>query len=134
MEEGGEADRDPLVFVHSSQLAPLLQRRQGSLGQVVRAERVLEAGVGGPGIDQEGVPDLAHIAQALHGRGVEGQQRRAVESDVVPQRIADDLELRAAAGDAHAVGPAAATVSGTWLRYCSKFSRNIVASFRAWAS
>ena len=85
VQQRGEADRDAVVLGDAGQLAPLLQRRQGAPGQVVGAERVLEAGVGGAGIDQEGVPDLADVAQALNGRGVEGQQRRAVESDVVPR-------------------------------------------------
>ena len=35
---------------------------------------------------------------------------------------------------AHSAGPAPATVAGTCIRYCSKFSRNMVASFFACAS
>ena len=53
---------------------------------------MLETGVGGAGIDEEGVAELADVAQALHRRGVEHRQCRLDEADVVPEGIADDLE------------------------------------------
>jgi hypothetical protein len=59
---------------------------------VVGAERVLEAGVGGAGIDEEGVAELPNIAEPLDGGRVQDLQRRSVQPDVVPQRVANDLK------------------------------------------
>ena len=67
------------------ELAALLQARERAPGQVVGAERVLEAGVGGAGIDQEGVADLADVAQPLHGRRVEREQRRRDRGGCCPR-------------------------------------------------
>ena len=78
---------------HALELAALLQARERAPGQVVGAEGVLEPGVGGAGIDEEGVADLAHVAEPLHRRRVQREQRRAVEADVVPEGIADDFEV-----------------------------------------
>ena len=60
---------------------------------MVGAEGVLEPGVGGAGIDEEGVADLAHVPQPLHRRRVQREERGAVEADVVPEGIADDFEV-----------------------------------------
>ena len=86
--------REALLRAGGSELAQLLQRREGPPGQVIGAERVLEAAVGGAGVDQEGVPDLADVAEALNGGGVEREQRGAVDPDVVPERVADDFGRR----------------------------------------
>ena len=94
---------------------------------MIGAERVLEAGVGGAGIDKEGVAELPDIAKPLDGGRIQYLQRRTVQPDVVPQRVADDLE-------SGSQGPAAATACSTWAAYCEKLSRNIFASFLAWAS
>ena len=91
---------------------------QGPPGEVVRAERVLEPGVGGAGIDEEGVTELPDVAEALERRRVQGLERRRVEPDVVPERVADDLELGGLPPSrrAHSAGPAPATVAGTCIR------------------
>ena len=92
---------------------------------MVGAEGVLESGVGRTGIDQEGVADLPDVAEPLDGGGVQGEQRRPIEPDVVPQWISNDLDVgvrrlspfRSAPATptlGHKVGPAAATASGTW--------------------
>jgi hypothetical protein len=92
VQEGGEAGGEAVVLARRLQLAPFGERRQGGLGEVVRAEGVLEPGMRGAGIHQEGVAELADVPEALHGRRVEHAQRRPVEADVVPERVADDLE------------------------------------------
>jgi hypothetical protein len=48
--------------------------------------------VGGAGIDEKCVTELADVAQALHGWCVENRERLRLEADVVPQRVANDLE------------------------------------------
>ena len=54
-------------------------------GEVVGAERVLEAGVGGAGIDQEGVAELADVAQALHRRACPARASAAASSRMLSQ-------------------------------------------------
>ena len=93
VEQGGEPDRETVVGRHVLELAPFLQAREGAARQVVGAEGVLEPGVGGAGIDEEGVADLADVAQPLHRRRVQREERGAVEADVVPEGIADDFEV-----------------------------------------
>jgi hypothetical protein len=56
---------------------------------VVGAERVLEARVRGPGVDEKGVTELADVAETLDCRGVEDRERLRLEADVVPERVAD---------------------------------------------
>src|SRR3989442_1204545 len=66
--------------------------RQRAAREVVRAERVLEAAMRGAGIDEERVPQLTDVTQPLDGGGVDHGQRFGIEPDVVPERVADDLE------------------------------------------
>ena len=155
VKQGREPDREAVVLRHEVDLAALLQARQRPPGQVIRAEGVLESGVRGAGIDQERMPHLADVAEPLDRRRVQRQQRGAIQADVVPEGVANDLELFVvghgrmreprARGIARgrglrmrngyfAAGPAAATESDTWERKCSKFSRNMRTSSRAWAS
>ena len=112
----------------------LLELSQRAAREMTGAERVLEAGVGRSGIDQEGVAQLADVAEPLHGRRIHDGQCLGVEADVVPERIADDLDPRACAGAAHASGPASRTAAGTRASNCWKFLRNRSASFLAVAS
>ncbi|MBW8768155.1 MAG: hypothetical protein JF589_00190 [Gemmatimonadetes bacterium] len=63
--------------------------------EVVRAEGVLEARVARAGIDEVGQPELAHVAQSLEGARVDEPQRERIDADVVPERIANDLERHA---------------------------------------
>ena len=51
---------------------------------MIGAEGVLEPAVGSSGIDQEGVPDLTDVAEALNGRCVECKECRFINPDVVP--------------------------------------------------
>ena len=58
---------------------------------MIRAERVLEARVRGAGIDEVREPELPHVAQPLeHGR-VDELERQRVDTDVVPERVANDV-------------------------------------------
>ena len=61
---------------------------------MIGAEGVLEAGVGGPGVDEVGEAKLSDVAQALHGIRVEQSQRERLDTDVIPKRIPDDLDVR----------------------------------------
>src|SRR5439155_8216010 len=52
----------------------------------------LEAAMGGSGIEEERVTQLADVTQPVDGGGVDHGQRFGIETDVVPERVADDLE------------------------------------------
>src|ERR1041384_1688659 len=61
-------------------------------GEMICAERVLEAGVRGAGVHQKRVTELPDIAQPLERRRGREGERLGLEADVVPQRVANDLE------------------------------------------
>ena len=60
----------------------------------MRAKRVFKARVRRTGIDEERVAKLPHISQPLQRRRVHQCQRERIESDVVPERIANDFHVR----------------------------------------
>src|SRR5207302_4992682 len=110
--------------------AAFFQLRERAAGQVIGTEAVLEARVRGAGIDEEGVTELADIPQPLDGGGIDDGQGIAVEADVVPERVADDLEAAHWGGG----GPASRTAACTRASNCRKFCRNRPASLPAMAS
>ena len=164
VEQRCHPNRHAVIVQFRRQLAQLVQGRDCTASQMVCTESVLESGMGCSRIHQEAVPDLANVAQALNGGCVESEQGGPVKPDVVPERIADDFGVGGRRGGGAVVfggvdrqvftrscsclcrpavppprcpahtGPAAATEEGTSARYCSKFSRNMVASFLACAS
>ena len=91
VQQGCHPYRETLFRADRPELAHLLQRRESPPGQMKGAESVLEAAVGGAGVDQECVPDLADVAEALNRGRVEGEKGRAIDPDVVPEGIADDF-------------------------------------------
>ena len=91
VQQRGHADCQALLLGRGAQLAQLVEGGQRSPRQVIGAECVLETGVGGAGVDQEGMAELADVAEALNRGRVESKQRRVVDPDVVPERVADDL-------------------------------------------
>ena len=58
---------------------------------MVRTQSMLKTRMGGSRIDQEAVTDLADVSKALNSGGVEREKRRSVETDIIPERIPDDL-------------------------------------------
>src|SRR2546422_3934429 len=106
----------------------VLELGEHAPGEMIGPQGVLEAAVGGARIDEEGMAQLAHVAEALHGGRVDYRDGLGVEPDVVPERVANDLEAR------QRDGPASRTAACTWSWNCSKFCRNSWASFAAWAS
>ena len=121
------SDRETLHRRSRAQLANLLQACQRTPGQMIRAERMFEAGMSGAGIDQKTVADLSYVPEALNGGSVESEQRRAVDTDVIPERVADGFSGTAGqrvrtdpapmpTRRLHTIGPAAATAGGTSAR------------------
>jgi hypothetical protein len=89
---GGPEDR-ATACVEQPILA-FFQEGERAPGKMVGAECVLEAGVGGPGVDEVGEAELPDVAQALHGIRVEQSQRERLDTDVIPERIPYDLDVR----------------------------------------
>ena len=70
----------------------LLEQRERAPGEVVRAERVLEARMRGAGIDEKREAELANVAQPLERRRIDQLEGERIEPDVVPERVADDFD------------------------------------------
>jgi hypothetical protein len=59
---------------------------------MMRAERVLEAGVSRAGINQICPAKLPDVTQTLKNLGVDELERQLVDADVIPDGVAQDLE------------------------------------------
>ena len=92
----GNADVLSLIGTDSIELSPLAQQRDRAAREVIRAQRVLEARMRRAGIDQVSKAELSHIAQALEVAGVHELHRERVNPDVVPEGVANDLEVHGA--------------------------------------
>src|SRR5438034_510105 len=103
VQHGGELDVLRVARVQA--VAGLLELGESPAGKVIGAEHVLEAGVRGARIDEEGVPELPDVPQALHRGRVDDSQRLGLQADVIPQRVADDLELFQTWGPASPTAP-----------------------------
>ena len=116
VEQRGETHRQAFLRIGIPEL------RHDAAREMIGAEGVLEPRMGSAGIDQKRVAELAHVAQALYGWRVEDGKRLGLKADVVPERVANDLEL------------AGGQESGTRSLNCSKFFSNSASSRLAWAS
>src|SRR5258705_356537 len=97
-------------------------------GKMVRAECVLKPGVRGARVNEKRVAELPDVPQTLKRRCVDDRERFGLEADVVPQRVANDLELT------QVFGPASRTLTGTSSANCSKFLRKRAVRLFAWTS
>jgi len=91
VQQGGQLQPRALLGVRPH-VPGVFEGIEHAAGEVIGAERVLEAGVRGAWVDQERMAQLPHVAQPLHRGGVDDRERFGVEPDVVPERVADDLE------------------------------------------
>src|SRR5687767_752797 len=90
MQERRRGDDRALARIDPCELAALGQEGEGAPGEMIRAERVLEARVSGTGIDEVGEPELANVAQPLERGRVDEANGDVIDADVVPERVADD--------------------------------------------
>ncbi len=97
-------------------------------GKMVRPECVLKPRVRGARVHEKRVAELPDVPQTLERRRVDDRERLGLEADVVPQRVANDLELT------QVFGPASRTLTGTSSANCSKFLRKRAISLFAWTS
>ena len=91
-QSGGQEDADVLVLQLQRRIG--LQKPQEKLfGQMVDAERVLEAGVTRPRVDEVDEAELADFAQPLEIPSIHQRQQRVWKVDVPPDRVADGLTI-----------------------------------------
>jgi hypothetical protein len=135
VKERGRSDDRLLVLV--DRMLGFAQQCQRPAREVVRPKGVLESGVGGAGINEVRPAELADVPEALKDIGVEKGERQLVDSNVVPDGVAQDLETHGLAPSRRAArqpfGPAFWIAVSTSPNF-SKFLRNISASFLACAS
>src|SRR3989449_3516806 len=105
-----------------------LQLFGDTTGKMVRTQRVLKPGVRGARVHEKCVTELPDVPETLERRRIDDGERLGLEADVVPQRVANDLELT------QVFGPASRTLTGTSSANCSKFFRKRAVSFFAWTS
>jgi hypothetical protein len=89
VEQRGERYQPGVERVDEPKVATPVQHIQGAAGQVVHADRVIEAGVGCAGVDEVTVTELLDVAQPLKSRQVDDQSRRAFDADRIPERVPD---------------------------------------------
>ena len=86
------ANQHALVATERRVVLVLLEQRQRATGEVIRAQGVLEARMSCAGIDEEGQPELANVSEPLESRRIDQLEGERIEADVVPERIANDLD------------------------------------------
>src|SRR5438045_9263353 len=69
----------------SSKGAPVVEQCEGATREMIGAKRVLEAAMGGAGVDEKREPELANVAQPLKRRRIHEPNRQLVDGDVVPE-------------------------------------------------
>src|SRR5258705_3267745 len=112
------------------------KERQRAAREVVRAECVLEARVGGTGIHEVGPAKLPNVSESLKDFGINEPEGKLIDPDVVPDGVAQNLEAHSPFGPRRwrqPFGPAFFVAASTVPNF-SKFWRNIAASFFACAS
>lgn len=80
-----------ITRVDVPQCVALTKEAHGQSRQMIRPYRVLKPGMGGARIHKKRQSQLPHITQALHGDGVQQPQGQWIESDIVPERIAQNF-------------------------------------------
>src|SRR6266851_4398535 len=105
-----------------------LQLLRDTAGKMVCTQRVLKPGMRGARVNEKCVTELPDVPQTLERRRINDRECLGLEADVVPERVANDLELT------QVVGPASRTLAGTSSANCSKFFRKRVVNFFAWVS
>jgi hypothetical protein len=92
VQERGDADVRAGILAKIAEVAALLEERQRTPRERIRAERVLETRMAGARIDQERQPELSHVPQPLKRRRVDESERERLDADVIPKRIPNDFQ------------------------------------------
>ena len=81
-EAAEETDGDVFFGERGCDVGVAEERGEVLAAHVVGAERVLEAGVDGAGVDEVGGPELPHGAEALEGRVVDDGDQTLGDGDI----------------------------------------------------
>ena len=65
VKQGRESDEGELLLRYAFKFTAFLQHADGSTREMVGAERMLEPCMRRTGVDEEGVPELPHVAEPL---------------------------------------------------------------------
>jgi hypothetical protein len=95
VEECSRPDNRLVIFAYRDRVFGFAKERQRSPRQVISPQRVLESRVCGAWIYQVRPAKLADVSQPLKDLGVDELEGEIVDADVVPERVAQNLEARA---------------------------------------
>ena len=84
-----------LVLTNRDRILCLAKKREGATRQVVRPQCVLESRMGRARVDEVRPAQLPDVAEPLKDFGIDETERELVDSDVVPDRVAQNLEAHA---------------------------------------
>src|SRR5687768_1390679 len=101
VQQSGDVNEAPLMLSEVAEVAALLEERERTSGQMIRAQRMLKSRMAGARIHQENEPELPHVPQPLKRRRIDQSKRERVDTDVVPEGVADDLHKRSTADMGH---------------------------------
>jgi hypothetical protein len=92
VKERRRSDYRLVDFADRRRVFRFAKERQGATREVVGAEGVLESCVGRAGVNEVRPPELAHVAKALENFGVDERECQLVDTNIIPDRVAQDLE------------------------------------------
>ena len=133
VKEGRGTDYRLLVLTDRGGIFRFAKERQSASGKMMRSQSVLEPGMRRAGVDEISPTELADVSQSLEDLGVDKAESQRVDADVVPDGVAQYLEVHGPRCARYPFGPAF-LIAGSTLPNFSKFSRNMPASFFACAS
>ncbi len=93
VQKGGRAYDGDVIRSYGRQLATLSQYRERLPGKVIRTESVLETGMRRARVNQVCVSQLPDVSKSLKQARVYQLESQRIDTNVVPQRIANNLHL-----------------------------------------
>ncbi len=94
VQQRGGANDSRLIWRNIGELPLFVEQSQRFAREMMRAKRMLKSRMRGAGIHEVRQAELTHIAQALHDERVEQRKRECIQPNVIPQRVAQDIQGR----------------------------------------
>ena len=92
VQQCGGPDRCLLVLAYRYRVVRFTQQRERAAREMIGAESVLKTRMGCAWINEISPAELPDVAKALKNLGVDKIERQLVDSNVVPYRVAQNLE------------------------------------------